>query len=120
MMIWVLTFPFHASYDLTGFLFGFDALDWGTDQICEDFVSSSDIFWDSFQLSTMNIFGCTKCAILRFKQSAGLNDYTLPDMVSGLYANHETILRGYNIFKATPFDAHDEGLAENLFLIDLS
>ena len=66
------------------------------------------------------MFGCTKCDILRFRQAAGSNDYTITDMIAGLYANHEIILSGYNIFKGTPFNADDEGISQNIFLLDRS
>jgi hypothetical protein len=100
---WILTIPFHVPYDLTGLVFGFDAIDYGWEAMCLSFEPANDFFWDAAQEFTMSMFGCTKCDILRFRQAAGSNDYTITDMIAGLYANHEIILSGYNIFKGTPF-----------------
>jgi hypothetical protein len=52
------------------------------------------------------MLGCSECSILRFKDSAGLNDVKATDLIQlkGLlkYRGIEEASRGYNVYKATP------------------
>ena len=66
----------------------------------------------------MSMLACPRCTTLRFRDDAGINDIQLNDVLK--YKGIEMATRGYNVYKASPFKAVDEGYSRNIFLYDWS